>query len=46
MSDKSLPNWLKTDKKRFDGIKKQIQSAKDRPERVSLIYFDESSKLI
>ena len=28
MSDKSLPNWVKVDKKSFDGIKNQIQNAK------------------
>ena len=39
MSDKSPPNCVKVDKKRFDGVKNQIQSAKDRPERVSLIYL-------
>ena len=37
MSDKSPPNCVKVDKKRFDGVKNQIQSAKDRPER--LIYL-------
>ena len=36
MSDRSLPNCVKVDKKRFDGIKNQIQSAKDRPERIVL----------
>ena len=30
MSDKSLPNWVKIGKKRFDRIKNQIQKAKDK----------------
>ena len=29
MSDKVLPNWIKVDKKRFNRIKNQIQSAED-----------------
>ena len=29
MSDKSLPNWVKVGKRRFDRIKNQIQKAKD-----------------
>ena len=51
MSDKSLSNWVKVDKKSFDGIKNQIQNAKKnnlqaRPEHGSPVYFDESYKLI
>ena len=51
MSDKSIQNWVKEDKKRFNGIKSQIQQTKNsnlqtRPERGSPIYFNESYKLI
>ena len=47
MSDKSLPNWLKVGKKRFERIKNQLQKAKHnnlqaRPERGSPIYLNES----
>ena len=46
MSDKSLPNWVKVDKKKIDGIKNQTQKAKNsnlqaRPESGSPIYFNE-----
>ena len=47
MSDKSLPNWVKVDKKKkFDEIKNQNQKAKNsnlqaRPESGSPIYFNE-----
>ena len=51
MSDKSLPSWIKVDKKRFDKIKYQIQNVKNnnlqaRPNRGSPISFDESHKLM
>ena len=51
MSDKSLPNWIKVGKRRFDRIKNQIQKAKDnnlqpRRKRDSPIYLNESYKLI
>ena len=44
-------NWVKVDKKRIDRIKNQIRNAKynnlqAKPECDSLIYFDESYKLI
>ena len=46
MSDKSLPNWIKVGKRRFDRIKNQIQKAKDnnlqpRRKRDSPIYLNE-----
>ena len=51
MSDKSLSDWVKVGKKRFDRIKNQIQNAKNnnleaKPERGSPIYFDKSYKVI
>ena len=51
LSDESLPNWVKIDKKRFDRIKNQNQNAKNdnlqaRPEGGSPTYFNESYKLI
>ena len=40
VSDKSLPNWVKVDKKRFDRIKNQIKNVKNNnlqaiPEHIS-----------
>ena len=51
-SDKSLPNWVKADKERFNETKNQIPNATNnnnlqaRPQRHCPIYFNESYKLI
>ena len=51
-SDESkLPKWVKVSKKRFDIIKTKVQNAKNnnlkaRPNRKSLINFNESKKLL
>ena len=51
-SDKSLPNWVKADKERFNETKNQIPNAANnnnlqaRPQRHCPIYFNESYKLI
>ena len=51
MSDKSLPNWVKVDERRFNRIKNKIQQAKNknlqvRPNRGSPISLNESRRLI
>ena len=51
MSEKTLPNWVKVSKKRFDTIKNAVQNAtRDnlhiRPQCGSSINFDNSNKLI
>ena len=51
MPDKALPNWVKVDKKRFNGIKNQTPNAKNnnlqaRPNRGSPISLNELHKLI
>ena len=50
MPDKALPNWVKVDKKRFNGIKNQTPNAKNnnlqaRPNRGSPISLNELHKL-
>ena len=51
MSEKTLPNWVKVSKQRFDTIKNAVQNAKRnnlqvRPQHASPINFDNSDKLI
>ena len=50
-SDKTLPDWVKVDRKRFNLMKNQIQNAKKnniqaRPKRGRPIYFNKSYRLI
>ena len=49
--DLKLPEWVKVSKKRFDKIRNKVQNAKNnslqaRPNRSSLINFNESNKLL
>ena len=47
MLDKTLPDWVKVSKKRFDRIKNKVQNAKKnfqaRPKRRSPITLNESN---
>ena len=50
-SDKTLPDWVKVDRKRFNLMKNQIQNAKKnniqaRPKRGRPFYFNKSYRLI
>ena len=49
--DLKLPEWVKVSKKRSDKIRNKVQNAKNnslqaRPNRSSLINFNESNKLL
>ena len=51
MTYKTLPNWIKVSKKRFDTLKNGVQNVKRdnlqaRPQHASPINFDNSNKLI